>query len=169
MKAKKETRHQITGEIVNSIRLLQGISRRQSSEFIRKYRITGPQLGALRFISLSPGTSLQQLSNQLYLHISTVSGIVDRLEKRGYVSRERGDDDRRKVCLYVTAEGKRVIKKTPLAGMGLLIFTIDKLPYRQLQDISKGLRLLLDLMKINSDTALKNNVKINERKQTNGK
>jgi DNA-binding MarR family transcriptional regulator len=169
MQTKKETRHLITSEIVNSIRLLQGISRRQSSEFIRKYRITGPQLGALRLISLSPGISMRRLSEQLYLHTSTVSGIVDRLEKRGYVARLRGEVDRRKVNLHVTSKGKRVINQTPLAGMGLLIFTIDKLPERQLQDILKTFRLLLKIMKIKGGYGKIKNDKINERKQTDAK
>jgi DNA-binding MarR family transcriptional regulator len=146
-----ETRHKIVSEIVNSIRLLQGISRQQTNEFIRKYRITGPQFGALRFVSLSPGISMQQLSNQLYLHISTVSGIVDRLEKRGYMVRERCAEDRRVVCLNVTPGGMKVIKKTPLAGMGLLIHTIDSLPDKKLREILAGLRLILDIMKIGVD------------------
>jgi DNA-binding MarR family transcriptional regulator len=145
---KTETRRQDIGEIVNSIRLLQGVSRRQSGEFVRKYRITGQQLGALRIVALSPGISLRQLSERLYLHISTVFGIVDRLEKRGYAVRERSLEDRRVVHLKVTAAGRRVIRRTPLAGMGFLIHTIDQLPDGQLRDILKGLRPLLDMMKI---------------------
>jgi DNA-binding MarR family transcriptional regulator len=152
---KTESRRQDIGEIINSIRLLQGVSRRQSGEFVRKYRITGQQLGALRVIDLSPGISPRQLSDRLYLHISTVSGIVDRLEKRGYAVRERSLEDRRVVHLKVTAAGRRVIRRTPLAGMGLLIHTIDQLPVGQLRDILKGLRLLLDMMKIKGGRRLK--------------
>jgi len=159
MSMNPESRHLVTCEIVNSIRLLQGVSRKQSSEFTRKYRITGPQLGALRLASLSPGISMQQLSQQLYLHISTVSGIVDRLEKRGYVARERTSEDRRVVSIRVTDKGLQVIEKTPLAGMGLLIHAIDHIPEEQLQDILLGLRLLLDIMKISESvkTACKGN------------
>jgi DNA-binding MarR family transcriptional regulator len=145
---KPDARHQQISEIINSVRLLQGISRRQSREFIRHYRITGPQLGALRIVATTPRITLRELSERLYLHTSTVSGIVDRLETRGYIKRERGGEDRRVVHLGVTAEGNRVIKKTPLAGMGLLIHTIHQLPARQLNDIQKGLGQLLDLMKI---------------------
>ena len=147
-----ESRHEVISEIVDSIRLLQGVSRRQSGEFIRNHRITGPQLGALRFVALTPGISMRHLSERLYLHISTVSGIVDRLVKRGYIVRERCDEDRRMVSLRVTADGRRVIKNTPLAGMGLLIHTIDQLPADELQDVLKALRLLLELMKIKGES-----------------
>jgi len=138
-------RHEIS-EIVNATRLLQGVGQRQSREFVRKYRITGQQLGALRIVAMSPGISLGDLSEKLFLHISSVSGIVDRLEKRGYVTRERNGEDRRVVHLNVTADGRRVIKRTPLAGMGLVIHTIDRLSATQLTDILRGLRLLLKVM-----------------------
>jgi MarR family transcriptional regulator, organic hydroperoxide resistance regulator len=142
------------GEIVNSIRLLQGIGQQQSREFIRKYRITGQQLGALRIVALSPGIHLGDLSERMFLHISSVSGIIDRLEKRGYVTRERNNEDRRVVHLKVTTEGRQVIKRTPLAGMGLLVHTIDRLPAGQLHDILKGLKLILKVMKIDGRTQL---------------
>jgi DNA-binding MarR family transcriptional regulator len=135
-------------EIVNSMRQLQGGLQRQSREFIRKYGITGQQLGALRIVTQTPRISLGELSERMFLHISTVSGIVDRLEKKKYVTRERGRADRRVVHLQVTADGRRVIRRTPLAGMGLLVHTIDRLPAGQLGDILRGLRLLLQVMKI---------------------
>lgn len=145
---KTERRRRDISEIVNSLRLLQSAGQRQSREFILKYRITGQQLGALRIVTLSPRISLGELSERMFLHMSTVSGIVDRLEKKGYVTRKRSDEDRRVVHLNVAAAGRRVIRKTPLAGMGLLIHTIDQLPAAQLREILKGLKLLLNVMKI---------------------
>jgi DNA-binding MarR family transcriptional regulator len=141
-------RRRDTSEIVNATRLLQGVGQRQSREFVRKYRITGQQLGALRIVAMSPGISLGELSERLFLHISSASGIVDRLEKRGYVTRERSGEDRRVVHLNVTADGRRVIRRTPLAGMGLLIHSVDRLPAGQIRDLLKGLKLLLNLMKV---------------------
>lgn len=147
---KTERRRRDIRAIVDSIRLLQSVGQRQSGEFVRNYRITGQQLGALRTVMLSPRISLSELSERMFLHISTVSGIVDRLEKRGYVTRERSREDHRVVRLKVTADGRRVIRRTPLAGMGLLIHSIDRLPAGQLRDILKGLKMLLDVMKIDS-------------------
>jgi DNA-binding MarR family transcriptional regulator len=148
MDNKARRRHALVSEIVNAIRVIQGVSRRQSGEFMQKYRITGPQLGALRFVALTPGISMRRLSEKLYLHVSTVSGIVDRLVKRGYVERDRSDEDRRLVQLNVTAAGRRVIRRTPLAGMGLLIHTIGDLPNEQLREVRKVMNLILDIMKV---------------------
>jgi MarR family transcriptional regulator, organic hydroperoxide resistance regulator len=137
------------------MRQLQGAGHRQTWEFVRKYRITGQQLGALRIVTHSPGICLGELSERMFLHISTVSGIVDRLEKRGYVLRERSAEDRRVVHVGVTPVGRQVIKRTPLAGMGLLLHTIDQLPARELEQILRGLRLLLKVMKIDDGNQLR--------------
>jgi len=146
-----DRRRRKVSEIVNSVRLLQGVGQRQSSEFERKYRITGQQLGALRIVALSPGISLHEVSEKMYLHISTISGIVDRLVKKGYLTRVRSSEDRRVICLNVTPIGSQVIKRTPLAGMGLLIHSINHMPAAQLREIHKGLRLLLDVMQIENE------------------
>ncbi|PWB73863.1 hypothetical protein C3F09_04670 [candidate division GN15 bacterium] len=146
-------RRRAAEEIVNSVRLLQGVAQKQSREFVRQHKITGQQLGALRMVALSPGVSLGDLSERMFLHISSVSGIIDRLEKRGYVTRDRNGGDRRVVHLNVTEQGRRVIRRTPLAGMGLLIHTVHKLPDRQLRDILTGLKLILRVMKLDGGDA----------------
>ncbi|MGB5105920.1 MAG: MarR family transcriptional regulator [Candidatus Zixiibacteriota bacterium] len=148
MSIRSESRRRDISAIVNSVRLLQSVGRQQSQDFVRKYGITGQQLGALRIVALWPGISLGELSERLYLRISSVSGIVDRLEKRKYITRERNAVDRRVVNLNVTDAGRRVIRKTPLAGMGLLIHSINHLPTKQLQDILNGVRLLLKVIKV---------------------
>jgi len=42
---------------------------------------------------------------------STLTGIVERLEKKGLVRRERDEKDRKAVYLYCTPQGKEVVKK----------------------------------------------------------
>jgi len=54
----------------------------------------------------------------MYLHISTISGIVDRLETGGYLQRRRSTDDRRVVHLRLTEKGKRTILQAPPSGFG---------------------------------------------------
>ena len=146
-----EKRRDEVSEIVNSVRLIQGVGQRQNSEFVRKYRITGQQLGALRIVALSPQISPHELSERMYLHVSTITGIVDRLVKKGYLTRKRSVEDRRVIHLNVTATGRRVIKRTPLEGMGLLIHSVHKMPAKEIRDILKGLKLILKVMKVDTE------------------
>lgn len=57
--------------------------------------LTGPQRSLMQVLVHSDGMSLKELSRQMGLAHSTVSGIVDRLEKQGLVERRLDQSDRR--------------------------------------------------------------------------
>ena len=62
------------------------------TEFARG-NLTGPQRMVMHALVLSKGLSLKQLSAQVSLAHSTVSGIVDRLQARGMVIRRRDETE----------------------------------------------------------------------------
>jgi len=65
--------------------------------------LTGPQRGLLDAVIRSGGLSLKDASRQLGLAHSTVSGIVDRLAKQGFVNRQTDRKDHR-VSLIVASK-----------------------------------------------------------------
>jgi DNA-binding MarR family transcriptional regulator len=74
--------------------------------------LTPPQLHALELLvdaerASGAGLSLSELSGRMGLSHSTVSGIVSRLERRGFLQRSVRPDDRRYVQIELTAEVKR--------------------------------------------------------------
>ena len=73
--------------------------------------LTPPQAGILRAIAAAPGRSQQALSQQLDLLPSRVVAFVDDLEGRGLLERRRNPDDRRLHALYLTASGKKLMRK----------------------------------------------------------
>ena len=66
--------------------------------------LTGPQRIVMQALVRSEGLSLKQLSAQVSLAHSTVSGIVDRLQARGMVVRRRDDTDGRATVIAPSAE-----------------------------------------------------------------
>src|SRR6185312_16627789 len=72
----------------------QEIRRPVEAEFA-KGGLTGPQRSVMQAVVHSEGRSLKELSAQVGLAHSTVSGIVDRLEKRGMLKRNANPTDRR--------------------------------------------------------------------------
>jgi|SRR5271163_174182 len=70
-----------------------------------------PHAGILRAIADEPGRSQQALSAQLGMLPSRVVVYVDELEERGYVERRRNPHDRRLHALYLTAAGKKLMRK----------------------------------------------------------
>lgn len=73
--------------------------------------LTPPHAGILRAIADEPGRSQQALSARLGMLPSRVVVYVDELENRGYVERRRNPTDRRLHALYLTAAGKRLMRK----------------------------------------------------------
>lgn len=72
----------------------QQIRRPVEAEFA-KGGLTGPQRSVMQVLVHSSGRSLKELTLQVGLAHSTVSGIVDRLQKRGLVERHANFNDRR--------------------------------------------------------------------------
>ena len=81
------------------------------AEQVATVELSPPHAGILRAIAAAPGRSQQALSAQLGMLPSRVVVYVDELEERGYVERRRNPDDRRLHALYLTAAGKRLMRK----------------------------------------------------------
>jgi DNA-binding MarR family transcriptional regulator len=81
------------------------------AEQVATIGLSPPHAGILRAIAAQPGRSQQALSAQLGMLPSRVVVYVDELEDGGYVERHRNPDDRRLHALYLTAAGKRLMRK----------------------------------------------------------
>ena len=73
--------------------------------------ITGPQRFVLRVVDDAPGMSSGELAEYLHLHPSTLTGVLQRLERRKLLHRRKDPGDARRVLLEVTAAGRAVLKK----------------------------------------------------------
>lgn len=78
-----------------------------------KYGITVPQLVVLRQIYCDPKT-IGQISKAVDLSYSTVSGIIDRLEREQLVERVRDEKDRRVVWIRKTEKISELYEKVDL-------------------------------------------------------
>jgi DNA-binding MarR family transcriptional regulator len=82
----------------------------------------------------------------MLLHPSTVTGVVDRLENKGYVIRGRDATDRRIVTVSLTAAGKELAKKAPSPVQGKLIYGLKKLKREELHLIYESVRRLTEIV-----------------------
>jgi MarR family transcriptional regulator, organic hydroperoxide resistance regulator len=97
-------------EVVAALDLIPRIVRERLTAQTQQYAVplTPPQLLAIEQVvdeqrSTGHGLSLSELSSRMGLTHSTVSGIVDRLERRGLLSRAQRAEDRRFIEIQVTA------------------------------------------------------------------
>jgi DNA-binding MarR family transcriptional regulator len=73
--------------------------------------VTPIQVMLLFYLQKNNGSSLTQISQGLMLENPTVTGLIDRLEKLGYVKRSDHPNDRRVYLVYLTEKGNKVANK----------------------------------------------------------
>lgn len=71
--------------------------------------ITGPQRLVLRIVTDRPGLSAGEVARIVHLHPSTITGILQRLVRKGLLRRERDRRDTRRVRLYPRPGAKGVV------------------------------------------------------------
>ena len=76
--------------------------------------LTAPQIMLLQAIRDKGRASIGELANDISLSQATVTTIMDRLEKRGLVYRQRSQEDKRKVHAHLTDTAHEVLKTAPL-------------------------------------------------------
>jgi len=76
--------------------------------------LTAPQILLLQTIRNQGEITIGELANQMSLSQATVTSILDRLEKRKLVYRERSKKDKRKVHAYLTNLAAETLKDAPI-------------------------------------------------------
>jgi DNA-binding MarR family transcriptional regulator len=85
------------------------------AERVRPLELTPPQAGVIRRLGQFPGQSQRGLADALGMHAPRLVDLIDELEDRGLVARDRDPDDRRNYAISLTDQGRRAL--TELAGV----------------------------------------------------
>jgi DNA-binding MarR family transcriptional regulator len=118
----------------------QGIFELISSE-LSQYGLTASQLLVLRCLK-DGRQKMSDISRVVGLTNSTVSGIIDRLERSGYVERIRDEEDRRVVWVHVTEDLKQLMKSIPVMQDTYFDSFLEEISPEERQSILKSLQLL---------------------------
>ena len=121
---------------------------------MENYNITVPQLICLHEIYQHGPISIGALTKIVFLNNSTVTGIVDRLEKRKFVRRIRISKDRRQIHLEITEQGIKFIKKAPKPLQDRFIDRLKALDEEKIALITWSLEMLVDMFG-NKETKMK--------------
>ncbi|HEY1336687.1 MAG TPA: MarR family transcriptional regulator [Bryobacteraceae bacterium] len=89
-------------------------------------------------------TSLLELARHMGVTASTMSLTVDRLERRGYIRRERNKEDGRRVDLRLTPAGVRIQRQQKVLEPELIAAMLARLDERKRRQALRGLELLAE-------------------------
>ncbi|ABK98701.1 transcriptional regulator, MarR family [Pelobacter propionicus DSM 2379] len=132
--------------IVDNIRRVFQVINEHSKRVEKVTGITGPQLWAIKRIAENAPIKGAELARRMYLHPTTIVGILDRLETRGLVVRTRSKVDRRVVEVNLTEQGNELVRNAPEVAQGILVQGLEKLPEERLLKISEGIEELIRIL-----------------------
>ena len=99
-------------DIVRELKKLQIMLEQNMNKILGKYELTSSQATILGYIykTEKAGIEIQQkdIEEYFYLKNPTVTGILDRLEKKSFVVRKVSDKDRRKKIVTLTASSRKI-------------------------------------------------------------
>ena len=109
--------------------------------------VTSHQATLLWLVRTRPGLSLRELAQEEGISAPSLSAHVDRLETLGLIRRVRSTDDRRRVGLELTPEGRATLRRVRARRTTWLANRLDRLSdedRERLEAALPALRALLD-------------------------
>ena len=145
--SKEAELHQLALELEQHLSAIRQDIRRPVEAEFAKGGLTGPQRSVMQALFKSDGGSLKELTAQVGLAHSTVSGIVDRLEKRGLLERKPNPPDRRYTRIIVSGEVREFMEKRyPVIAARPLFDVLRAAKATERNAISTGIRTLRRLL-----------------------
>lgn len=89
---------------------------------LRPFGLTIPQYRVLQSLDDTDGQRLTTLSERLLRAKSTITRIIDQLERDGLVARTSDDDDRRAQRVVLTPEGTALLESARVAHEEALVY-----------------------------------------------
>lgn len=130
--------------IVEAIIYLYTESRRVTKDVARAHGLTGPQVTAIKLLEGVGDLSLSALSERMSAKNSTITGLVDRLERDGLVQRTRSQADRRVTVVRLTPKARRLAEQIPVTSMEIFASALRSLGREERDQLRKLLRKLTD-------------------------
>jgi DNA-binding MarR family transcriptional regulator len=139
-----ETRYDL--QVLRSLRRIIRAVDLYNSKLRARYDLTAPQLVCLLNIVEAGSTHPAAIARSVFVSPSTTVGILDRLEARGLVVRERDRNDRRVVNVTGTTRGRKVAREAPSPLQDSLAHGLTRLPSRAQATIARSLGKVVELM-----------------------
>jgi DNA-binding MarR family transcriptional regulator len=101
-----------------------------------------PQFRTLAFVYRNEGASLSEVADHMVLTLSTMSMLVDGLVVRGLMSRQEDPEDRRRMTLTLTRDGRARFESAHEATMTYLEQRLRHLSASERATITASMRIL---------------------------
>jgi len=116
---------------------------RESQRLFRPLGLTGAQFNVLNLLAdAADGVSQRELGDRLLVDRSNVTGLLDRMEKAGWVQRKDHPDDRRVYLVTLTPAGRALWAKAHALYLDVIAQVTSGLPAKRMDDCTEVLARL---------------------------
>jgi len=119
--------------------------RSYSDTHIRQLGLTSSQFDVIATLGNTPGMTFNKLAEKTLTTKGELTGIIDRLEKKGLVRREVPPEDRRSFLAVLTPAGERVFEETFPAQVAHLKQRFEGLDQQELEQLKAALEKIKNL------------------------
>ncbi len=135
----RPTRSVAKAAIIADFRASMGELKCIGSERLLRQGISMTQLHVMHLLDGHGEMAMSHLAEMLDVSVSNATGIVDRVEERGFVERDRVPTDRRIVLVRITDGGRRMLDDVEVLREEILERILDRLDETQLMGVAAAL------------------------------
>lgn len=136
----------IETHVLSAIRRLIRATDLNAKQLAKRTNLSISQLLVLELMAEYPELTIGGIAERVGLAQATVTGIVDLLERRSLISKQRSDNDRRQVKVSLTQQGQRFLDEAPVALQTKFLRNFVGLKDWEKLAILSSLNRLADLM-----------------------
>lgn len=139
-------------EIERHLRKVDYIIRRKGREILSDFNITAPQFIALQILMSQGELTIGELSQKMSLACSTITDLIDRMEKNKLVVRKRDNNDKRVVRIEVLPLGYELVHKVVEKRRKFLAGKLEGFEEKEMIFLKESLQSLYIAMKESQDS-----------------
>lgn len=143
-------RDRVREKIINiekHLRKIDYIIRLKGREILKDFNITIPQFTALQILINNGNLTIGELSQKMALACSTITDLIDRMEKNQLVVRRKDEKDKRVVRIEVLPAGHEIVKRVLEKRVEFLESKMASLTEEETDLLKEGLESLYNAIK----------------------
>ena len=137
-----------TKQIIFSIRRLIQANELYTKELNKKYQVSSAQLNCILALFEYGPLPPSKIASHIMVKSSTITGVVDRLEKKGLAERIRNSPDRRVITIQLTKAGKKLAQNAPPPIQQKIIDGLRQTENAKIVQIVRSLNFLTDMLDV---------------------
>lgn len=134
--------------VMDNIPLLMRLLRTKFREK-RVDELSMAQFRTLAFVDVNQGASLSEVASHIGLSLPSMSKLVDALVNRKLITRGMHGEDRRRICLALTAKGKRELDEAYLHTQSFFAEKFAELTDDERMQIAGAMNMMKELFTLN--------------------